>query len=108
MVRRCLTSKIPFDNGNMIGTSILPTQTRRLNEFNSSILNSGSTKKVEGSYEEPVVRREDSRYVWNMAKYRDLTLITSCLWFKYVSKDVKASQTAKLIEGPRLYGWRGR
>lgn len=99
MLRRCLSSRIPFDGGIMIGDSIPPTQVKRLNvKFTSTEL------KVYKAWEKEllkniIIKRPDGRYCWNMAKYRQLTLIISWLWFKHVHDKVKGVDTKKVISG---------
>ena len=44
-----------------------------------------------------ICRLKDGRFVWNMARYRELVLITTWLWFRFVHDSVKAGQAKKLV-----------
>jgi hypothetical protein len=97
LLRRCLSSRIPFDNGRVIGDSIPPSQICRYQLSYYDFEQKQYDRWVKQIGKNLLCKLPDGRIVWNMAKYREMTLITSWLWFRYVHEDVKAGNTKALV-----------
>lgn len=96
LIRRSLNSRIPFRDGQKIGDMIPPCFRRSLKLH--------FTQPEQEQYKvwsrqiahRMVTKLRDGRLVWNMAKYRELALITTWLWFRYVHEDAKAGNSRQL------------
>ncbi|KAJ9225450.1 hypothetical protein DTO169C6_2183 [Paecilomyces variotii] len=97
LIRRCLSSLIPFENSKIIGDTTPPAL--------SSHFELSFTKTEQEQYDKwhkDIARRlvyklPDGRLVWHMGKYRELTLIGTWLWFRFVHGDVMAGNARKLV-----------
>ncbi|KAI9041146.1 uncharacterized protein KD926_007416 [Aspergillus affinis] len=92
IIRRSLSSCIPFANGKRIGDNIPPSQ-YQWKQFRRYLF----------------VQTREGQIIWNMAKYRELTLVTTWLFFRYchhllVQVSVRSldTQARRLTLGPQL------
>jgi SNF2 family DNA or RNA helicase len=99
MIRRTLSSCIPFDTGKQIGSDIPPSQRKvievKFHPEEAIAYQQFSRPHLRGLF----VQSEDdpSRYVWNMKKYRMLTLLSTWLGFQYISNTLKAGNVTAAL-----------
>lgn len=93
MIRRTLSSHMPFDSPTSIGADIPPVQrkviTTELNDAEGAMYKDLSTAYKRGLFTPSPV--DPARYVWNMKKLRKLVLLTSWLGFHYVDQSLHAA-----------------
>lgn len=81
LIRRTLTSTIPFDGIRMIGADIPPaSHTIVIAPFTPAELKLYESRTT-GLYRRLGTRLRDGRVIWNTAKYRQLSLLTT--WLPY-------------------------
>jgi hypothetical protein len=108
LIRRSLTSRIPFRTGPRVGEDIPPSH--------HVIIDCPMTPDEEKNYADmtpilyrKLVTRKNGKLMWNMDKLRRLCLVTSWQGFKHVHASVKAKDIQAAIrignEKRLLYLW---
>jgi hypothetical protein len=83
MIRRTLSSSIPFQGGRCIGDDIPPSQYRVIFVEFSHRERAQYNKWWKQLRRHLFVQNSDGQIIWNMSKFRELTLITTWLFFRY-------------------------
>ncbi|KAL2801674.1 P-loop containing nucleoside triphosphate hydrolase protein [Aspergillus granulosus] len=106
IIRRTLSSSV---GGKRIGNNIPPTQYRMVFVRYSVEERVQYDKWWKQLRRNLFVKTREGQLVWNMAKFRELTLITTWLWFRYchhilvkASMRVINTQATKLVLAPQL------
>jgi hypothetical protein len=98
LLRRTLYSSIPFKGGKMIGEDIPPCKHR--------VVKARFTREEKALYDKltpPLYRKlvrknlKTGKLMWNMAKYRQLSLLTTWLDFRHVHSTIKAAGVAAAV-----------
>jgi hypothetical protein len=91
MVRRSLSSQIPFNSGKEIGDDI-PTAQSITVEVHYTADEAAQYKQYWRQLSQKLFIKlpETTHIVWNMKRFRELTLVTSWLWFRYSHNLVRA------------------
>lgn len=97
LIRRTLMSRLPFHVGPCIGADIPPSQSCIVEaSFTPMELKLYRTETSE-LYRRLVTKLRDGKLVWNMAKYRQLALLTSWLGFRFVHGSVKSMHMPAVV-----------
>ncbi|KAM5448074.1 hypothetical protein MaudCBS49596_005660, partial [Microsporum audouinii] len=91
LVRRTLTSRIPFNTGAVIGEDIPATQHKVVTAAFSDAEQTRYDAITKPLYRKLMRKLPNGKLVWNMAKYRQLALLTSWLDFEYVHNTIKSN-----------------
>ncbi|KAI9035722.1 putative DNA repair helicase rad5 [Aspergillus affinis] len=109
MIRRSLSSCIPFANGKRIGDDIPPSQYQVVFVCYCAREAAQYHRWWKQLRRHLFVQTREGQIIWNMAKYRELTLVTTWLFFRYCHHLlVRASarsldtQARRLTLGPQL------
>ena len=93
LIRRTFSSKLPFDDGQMIGSAIPPTMTKVYDLKLNSLERAKYDEETAQYYRKLMRPLPNGRVGWNMKSYRKLALLTTWLGFQYVSESVTAKDT---------------
>ncbi|KAK2809576.1 hypothetical protein FQN50_003629 [Emmonsiellopsis sp. PD_5] len=108
-LRRTLSSCIPFDSSKQIGSDIPMSRYQVIKARFTPSEKEVYDKLTPPLYRRLVRRLADGRLAWNMAKYRQLVLLTTWLDFRWVHESVKAANmplaVRKAKDGTLLFVW---
>ena len=106
LVRRTLSSSIPFEDGKKIASDIAPSQNRIVKAPMTAPEKALYDKETPPLYRKLVRKMRNGKLVWDMAKYRQLTLLTTWVDFLHVHASIKASDmgaAVKMAEDKTLF-----
>lgn len=109
LIKRSLSSKIPFHTGKTIGSAIPPALSMQVN---ASFYSAELRQYIEWSHQiskHLIIRLSNGKLGFNMAYHRELILITTWLWFRYVGGSVMGENGKNLDQqlqrGALAEGW---